>query len=232
MVTLFSVEHLSILACVVIAGVGLGCAVRRGAVSQLSFGILGISIAVSELAWYSFALASPWPVWPGSLPLHLCDVTLWLTVVSAIARSQRAFDIVFYWGFAGTTMALLTPDIQGLRWSYPVAQFFLSHGLVIVTLLALAISRTLRPSPRSAFRAFGWLQVYALAVGSFNMITGSNYMYLREKPMSFTLLDFLGPWPAYILVCEVIAAIFFLLLFLPFRTGSTRDRPADAGRLA
>lgn len=62
---------------------------------------------------------------------------------------------------------------------------------------------------------------YAAAVGLFNVLFGTNYLYLRAKPPTTTLLDWFGPWPVYILVSAGIAFVLFRLLELPFR-GSAR----------
>jgi uncharacterized membrane protein YwaF len=42
-------------------------------------------------------------------------------------------------------------------------------------------------------------------------------MFLFAKPQPETLLTILGPWPWYIVACEGVAFVLFLLLYLPFR---------------
>src|SRR5208283_2067177 len=67
----------------------------------------------------------------------------------------------------------------------------------------------------AVWRSFGLLTGYAVLVGAFNAVCGSNYMYLCRKPASATLLDKLGPWPWYLLPAAAIALGFFWLLWLP-----------------
>ena len=68
---------------------------------------------------------------------------------------------------------------------------------------------------------------YAALVGLVDAVTGADYMYLRSKPPTATLLDVLGPWPWYILSASVIAAFLFAILDAPFRL---RERRAEALR--
>ena len=64
---------------------------------------------------------------------------------------------------------------------------------------------------------FGATLVVAVAAGTANLLTGGNYMWLREKPDEASLLDVMGPWPWYIVSAAVLALALFTLLDLPFR---------------
>ena len=64
-------------------------------------------------------------------------------------------------------------------------------------------------------RTFGWLNIYLLALVPINLWLGANYFYMMEKPLNPSILDYFGPWPIYILVCEVLAMAFFALAYVP-----------------
>ena len=65
----------------------------------------------------------------------------------------------------------------------------------------------------------------AAVAGVVDSLLGLNYMYLRAKPLTPTLLDHMGPWPVYIGVAAGVAFALFHLLALPFR----REWPAAEG---
>jgi hypothetical integral membrane protein (TIGR02206 family) len=60
------------------------------------------------------------------------------------------------------------------------------------------------------------LNILAAFDGAFNAIYQTDYMYLRAKPENSSLLNFMGPWPWYILAAEPVAIALFLLLYWPF----------------
>jgi uncharacterized membrane protein YwaF len=61
-----------------------------------------------------------------------------------------------------------------------------------------------------------------LFVTIINYMLGSNYMYTLRKPATSSLLDYMGPWPWYLLVAEFVALFLFLLLYLPFALADRR----------
>ncbi|MFH0988976.1 MAG: TIGR02206 family membrane protein [bacterium] len=178
---------------------------------------LGGVILVNELAWYFYVFIQGWFNFPYMLPIHLCDIVLWLTVYTCFTNKSWSFDIIYYWGLAGTSMAVLTPDITSSAFSYLTLRFFLAHGGILIAILFLLWSKQSRPRKGSQWRAFGYLNLYALFIALFNYLFSANYFYLCEKPAESSLLDYLGPWPIYIFAGEVLALGFFWLLALPFR---------------
>ncbi len=219
----FSPIHLAIVAAVPATGAALAAwaLARPPAARPIRFA-LAAAIAAHELAWYGYTAAAGSFRPPHGLPLDLCDVVLWLTVYALATLRPWALDLVYYLGLAGSGMAILTPDVGAPFPSYPAASFFLAHGGVVAAILFLVLAGMLRPRRGSWWRALVWANAYAAVVFVFDATFGTNYMYLREKPAAPSLLDWLGPWPWYILGAEVVAVILLLLLYLPFRVRGAR----------
>ncbi len=215
---LFGPAHLLILAAIPVLAAALSASSRRRPANARPIRLcLGVFLMTNELVWYAWRLRTEGFRFPEALPLHLCDLALWLTVASALTLRPAVFEIAYFAGLGGSTMAVLTPDLWTPLASYPSFYFFLSHGLVITTLIYLVCAKLARPRPGCLWRVLLILNGYAALVGIFNAVFKTNYMYLCRKPGSASLLDWLGPWPFYILAGEVIALAVFALLWLPFR---------------
>jgi len=117
-------------------------------------------------------------------------------------------------------MAVLTPDLLSSLLSASSINFFVRHGGVVMAILYLLWSRQLRPRPRSWRFAFLVLNLYAIAIALFDFLSGANYLYLRNKPASASLLDAMGAWPLYILSADLLALIIFIVMAVPFKQKS------------
>jgi hypothetical integral membrane protein (TIGR02206 family) len=226
----FGPVHLAILAAVLLVAGALAAVARRHPRAATPIRLaLAATIAADELAWYAHSVANGWVRPPRGLPLDLCDVVLWLTVLALVTRRQWVLEVVYFLGLAGSGMALLTPDVSAAFPSYVATKFFVAHGGVVAAILYLVFTGALRPRPGAWWRVFLYVNVYAAVIALFNARYGTNYMYLREKPQAGSLLDLLGPWPWYILVLEAIGAVAFVLVYLPYAIG---DRLRGAGGAA
>jgi hypothetical integral membrane protein (TIGR02206 family) len=221
---LFGAWHLGILGAIAAASWLLTIGMRKWPRAVGSS--IALLLAAGESYWYYYRLSVEGFRFPEGLPLQLCDLTVWLTAFTLLARRQAVFEFTFFAGVSGAAMALIWPDLWAPLCSYPTIYFFSAHGLIVASMAALAWSGTLRPKPGCVWRAMIVLNVYAALVGLFNVWYHTNYMYLCEKPEGTSLLDWMGPWPWYIVSGEVVALALFALLWLPFRAAARRGREA------
>ena len=160
--------------------------------------------------------------WDYSLPLHLCHWVLAACIVSLWRPLPFTSELAYFWGLGGTLQALWTPDLGEGFPSWEFIQFFWSHGGILLSIVYLIAVRGFRPRPGSIVRVFVATNFYALFAGALNFAFGWNYGYLRRAPSQPSLIDYLGPWPWYILSLELIALLSFWLLDLPWKLLSGR----------
>lgn len=150
------------------------------------------------------------------LPLHLCDLAAFLAGIALITRHALACELTYCWGLAGTFQALITPDLS-VSFPEPLFfSFFLHHGVIVITALFLPLALEWKPRPGTWPRILLWNQVYFILALSVNFLAETNFGFLREKPHQASALDYLGPWPLYLLWLQLILASLIGLLLLPF----------------
>jgi hypothetical integral membrane protein (TIGR02206 family) len=160
-----------------------------------------------------------------SLPLHLCDISTFLCAVMLINKSYLLYEITYFWGISGAVQAIVTPDLG--RYAYPhfvFFVFFITHGLIILICLFLTFVDGYRPKLSSVFKSIVALNIYAVIVGGFNYIYKTNYLFLCEKPSGASLMDYLGPWPWYLLSLELVGTVLFLVCYLPFTLRNFKNK--------
>ena len=192
---------------------------------RFRYGLATASI-ITELAWHIWSIAvGKWNV-VEYLPLHLCSLFVILNSIMLFKRSYRIYEFSYFLGIAGALQAFLTPDagIYGLP-HFRAWQTLIAHGLIFSEAIYMTIVEGFRPQWVSIKRVFIWANIYMVFVGIVNWLLGSNYMFVAHKPTTASLLDFLGPWPFYIISLEVVGFIMCLILYLPFAISDLARKP-------
>lgn len=223
---LFGPAHLFTLGALAVLAVGL---VRLGRSGRLEGPArIGLSLAlVAGVTGYLYDVGQRRAIrLTDVLPLHLCDMAILLALLGLVAAGRGRFgetrlvrwstELLYFWTTTGTLFATLTPALGRGPPSLRFFTYFTLHGGVILAAVYLVLGLGLVPRRGAVLRVWLFTNIYAAAVLVFNLVLEKNYLYLLEKPSGPTLLDWLGPWPLYILVCDVLA----LLLFMGVSYGS------------
>jgi hypothetical integral membrane protein (TIGR02206 family) len=173
------------------------------ALGNIAFGLVSV---VTELEPDDIA---------GNLPLQLCDFA-WIPVAWALlTRHPLALALTYYWGLTLALQALVQPTLDE---AFPDPNFFAFWGKhVLLVWGAVYATLTLRQGPdwrgyrQAVVATFIWLAV-AMTV---NGLLDTNYGYFNGKPDG-TVLDYLGPWPWYVLAEMAIVLAAWALLTLPW----------------
>ena len=178
---------------------------------------LAVLLFLNELSWHFWNyFTSQWTV-QKMLPLHLCSVMVWLSIIMLLNKNYRLYEFIYFLGIGGALQSILTPIIDQYGFPhYRYFHYFISHGCIILAATYMTIIDEYRPTLESIKRVFIWSNLYLLVVFFINQVLGSNYMYVAFKPETSTPLDFFGPWPWYILGMELMALAVLGLLYVPF----------------
>jgi hypothetical integral membrane protein (TIGR02206 family) len=194
-------------------------AARRGR-SGLAGPALGLLLLGVAASWVvQSAIDGPWTA-AGSLPLPLCDIALVVAAAACVWPLPLLVELTWFWGMAGTLQAVITPD---LAVRFPHLLFFeyvIGHLGIVVAALYLVVGRGITPRSGAVIRVFAITVAYTAFVGVVDAATGGDYMFLRSRPATWSLLTVLGPWPWYIVSAAGVAIALLVLLDLPFRRRS------------
>jgi len=230
----FTPEHGVLLALLVVGAVGLGLVgsrergtpgrerLRRG--FAILIPVFTVPFQVLQLLPDDFDLGT-------SLPLQVCDVSWMVAVYALWTRHPRAIALLYFWGLTLTVQAAITPSLDQ---TFPDPRYFMFWGMHFLTIWAAVYLVCLAGGPDWLGYRFTLVvtAVWAAVVLVFNAATGTNYGYLSRKPETSSLLDLLGPWPAYVGAEVVILAAGWALMTWPWVAAhrTAAPRPSAGGR--
>lgn len=186
--------------------------------------ILATILTIQQLSYFYWHIFNGTWSLKTALPFNICGASVVMSVVLLITMDKKIFDVLYFWGICGTLQALITPSMDGYNFPhYRFFQFFIGHGLIVITIIFMITVNKYKVNFESLKKSFITVNVFAVFIGVFNYFTGANYLFLRHKPDSASLMDMLGNWPWYIVSLEIIAIVFFMIAYIPFRINKIID---------
>jgi hypothetical integral membrane protein (TIGR02206 family) len=157
-----------------------------------------------------------------SLPFQLCDLA-WMFAAHALwTRNRLSATVTYLWGITLTTQGMLTPDLAS---DFPEARFLMFWGMHVLIVWAsffLVLGLGILPTWLTYRGTVANTLVWAACAYVFNVVAGTNYGYVNRLPKNASLLDYLGPWPMFVVLEIVIIAVVWALLTWPWARVSRR----------
>ncbi len=193
---------------------------------------LAFLLICSEMSYYWRLIAIPSlnPNAIDHLPITVCGWVVVFTSYMLVGRSQTLFDISYFWVFAGTVFALITPTV--ITYTGPTRfryyQFWAEHLLGYVAIFYMIFVHKMRPTVRSAVKSYIALMVLAVIAYVANSVLGpgANYLFMAKPEDTPSILDILPP--NFLLRLLVMVAAITALFFLSYLPWLIRDRRAKA----
>mgnify|MGYP001271268358 FL=1 len=218
---IFGTVHLITIATIILVSVFFFFLYKNQTNDQMSLmnkviaGVIAAHVIISPYKDL-YLLANPYD-WRETLPFHMCDLSEIFLIWFLLGGPRILYVCAFFWGLAGATMAILTPDITYHDLDYIF--FMVGHGMIVVGIMYATVALGNRPYAKdivvvSAITALILLPiVYAI-----NILLGepANFWYLVAKPDGASLMDMFPEPPMHLLYTTPIAIALFYLIYTPY----------------
>jgi hypothetical integral membrane protein (TIGR02206 family) len=214
LLTQFSNEHIAALIATAIASALSVWGARRHPdpwIVLVSRGLAIVILLAYAAEQVANAVRGTWTL-DFNLPLQLTDAVTLVSILALWRPRPLLVELVYFWALTASLQAVITPDLGQTFPSIFYFTYFATHSGAVVAACLLVFGRCFLPRPGAVWRVYGLTVAFAALAEAGNLLTGGNYMFLREKPSSASLLDLMGPWPWYILSAAVLALAMFLTL--------------------
>ena len=197
---------------------------NHGKSMQLIERLFAVSLLIMEVFYHAWMITTDRWSLSDSLPLELCSISLLITIILLWTGNKNLYLFVFFAGVGGAIQAIGTPVLDVGLPHFRYFHFFYTHIGIILTALYFTWIRGYRPTFKGIAKTMIVLNLLLPFLFLMNHLFEGNYMFLRRKPANGSLLDFLGPYPWYILSLEAVAFIIFVCLWLAFRKWDSKAK--------
>ncbi|MBE6976558.1 MAG: TIGR02206 family membrane protein [Ruminococcaceae bacterium] len=197
--------------------------------------IMAFLLIVSEMSYYWRLVAIPslGPNPVDHLPITVCGWVVVFASYMLLGKSQVLFDICYFWLLSGSVFALLTPTV--ISYTGPTRfryyQFWVEHTLGYVAVFYMIFVHNMRPTIKSAIRAY--VAMIALAVVAYwanDLIgPGANYLFMARPESTPSILDILPPnFALRLLVMVAAVTALFVIAYLPWYLKDRKAKKKEA----
>lgn len=212
---LFSSEHIAAIAATLLAAVLLASAARRAddeTATRLARALAVVILAGFVAEHAAYLARGTWTA-RVNLPLQLSDaVTLVAIAALWTPRTGLLTELVYFLALSASLQAVLTPDLGDTFPDVLYFTYFVVHAGAIAAAGVLVFGLRRVPRRWAVWRVYGFTIAFAAVAAVGCLATGGNYMFLRRKPSSGSLLDLFGPWPWYIAGAAALGLALLLVL--------------------
>ena len=191
---------------------------------------LAFILIVCEMSyfWRLIAIPALQPNAIDHLPITVCGWVAIFASYMVIGKSQTLFDLCYFWTFAGSTFALITPTVITYTGPtrYRYYQFWAEHLFGYIAIFYMIFVHNMRPNKKSFFKAYVGIVILAGIAYFANQLLGpgANYLFMARPEDTPSILDFLPP--NFALRLFVMAAVITALFFFAYLPWHLKDRRA------
>ncbi len=155
------------------------------------------------------------------LPITVCGWGVIFCSFMLSSKSKGLFDIAYFWLFAGTIFALITPTV--ISYTGPTRfryyQFWLEHTTGYIAVFYMIFVHKFRPTFKSAVKSYATMTVLAIVAYVANVVLGpgANYLFMAKPESTPSILDILPPnFALRLCIMAVAVSTLFFLSYLPW----------------
>jgi len=189
---------------------------------------VGLAYLAAWVTTYAFLLSPPLHDPAKTYPLQLCHWNAVAAALLLVTRWSALRPIVYFWGFALSTQALITPSLTEGPAIYPFWFFWSTHGIIVGVAIYEVFARGYLPTLRDYGIACAAAALYVAIVLPLDLAFDWNYGFVgKGKPEVRSIVDALGPWPERLAIIFALVASAMALLLLPWKivAGTSRRLP-------
>ena len=171
--------------------------------------------------WRLIAIPSLGPNPIDHLPITVCGWVAIFASYMVIGKSQTLFDLCYFWSFAGSIFALITPTV--ITYTGPTRfryyQFWAEHLVIFIAVFYMIFVHKMRPDKKSFIRSYVGMVILAIiAYFTNNMLgPGANYLFMAKPESTPSILDILPPnFALRLLIMASAITLLFVIAYLPW----------------